>query len=97
MTWVLQKQEKEGTYAFSGNIYMTRSVQEEIPFETVQKIIATIHDLVIEQGGLDYLQVFVNEKGQKLFFIDNLNEAMLKSGDYGKENNYATLMFAHEY
>lgn len=48
---------------------MTRSVQEEIPFETVQKIIATIHDLVIEQGGLDYLQVFVNEKGQKLFSL----------------------------
>ena len=56
-----------------------------------------IWDFAIEQKGIDYIQVYSNETGQRLFFIDNLVEWMFESGKYENEHNYYTLLLPEEY
>ena len=96
--WKRKPQEQEGTYFFSGQFYITRGVQELLIPEEVHRIYLEIQQLVEEQEGLDYLQVYVHEDtGQKLFFIDQLNKEMIASGQYRVEDNLCTLMLAEEY
>lgn len=95
--WTRKPQEQEGKYFFSGNFYCTKRVNEEIPHEEIQSIYNEIKTLVQEKNGLDYLQVFEDGKGRKLFLIDQLNEDMIASGGYKPEDNHCTLLFAEEY
>lgn len=53
--------------------------------------------MVKAQNGMDYLQVFQNAAGRKIFLIDNLNREMIESGAFREQDNYCTLMFAEEY
>jgi hypothetical protein len=93
----LQPQECEGSYRFSGRIITTALVREKLtPFE-INAIYQTVKAQVKEKNGIDYLQVFVNENGEKLYFIDNLNDDMIAGRNFDPENNYCTLMFAYEY
>lgn len=97
--WKLQPQECEGTYMFDGKPYMTRKIAETLELDEVNMLIFDIRKRVKENMGADYLQVFINDVGQKIFAIDNLNEEMKKDADkdFIKENNYFTIMFAEEY
>ena len=96
--WKKKPQEQEGTYFFSGQFYITRGVQDLLTPEEIRSIYLEVQQLVKEQEGLDYLQVYVHEdNGRKLFFIDQLNTQMIASGQYRAEDNLCTLMLAEEY
>jgi len=97
--WVLQPQEQEGTYTFSGKSYMTSGINAKLtPYEVLQIHLA-VQERVMEKGGADYLQVFKNGSGRKIFVIDNLNQEMKKNNDekFVEEHDYFTIMFSEEY
>lgn len=96
-TWTRQPQERPGNYFFSGQFLVTREVTIEVPASDIMLMYLEIQDLVALHDGLDYLQVFVDKNGRKLFFIDQLSKDMIESGDFDKRHNHCTLMFAHEY
>ncbi len=100
-TWTLQEEEQAGDYFFSGTIYTTVTIQIELTLAEIGEIIWQVKNRVEERNGADYLQVFKNEKGEKIFFIDQLSKSMLDGEDYTeeekKEYNHATIMFSHEY
>jgi len=95
--WTRQPQERDGSYFFSGIFLVTSSVNKALSPEEIKQIYFEIQQLVRKNNGLDYLQVYIDEKDRKLFFIDQLNQEMIDSGDHPKEHNYCTLLFAFEY
>ena len=96
LAWERQAQEQNGTYRFDGNFTVTRGVDALLSKIEIHAIYFHIRALVEQEDGLDYLQVFVHrETGQKLFFIDQINDAMKK--EHPPEHNYCTLMLAEEY
>jgi hypothetical protein len=97
--WTLQPQECEGKYMFSGKIYMTRRISDELlPIEVIL-IIAEVKKRVADNEGADYLQVFTDDSGRKIFVIDQLNEEMKSenTAEWVKENDLFTILFAEEY
>ena len=96
-TWNRESQEKEGSYFFSGKFLVTIGVSSELSEPEILSIYQNVQAFVKEQNGADYLQVFTDENGRKLFFIDQLNQEMIASGNFSPEDNYCTLLFAHEY
>ena len=54
-----------------------------------------LQQLAIEKGGLDYLQTFKNEKGERIWVIDQLSEPMKK--DHPPEHDYFTILTPSEY
>lgn len=97
MKWELQPQETNGAYHFSGRFLVTSGVQAELTDEEIRTIYFLVQKLVKENDGLDYLLVFKNKEELKLFFIDQLNQEMLASGDHPPEHHYCTLLLASEY
>jgi len=95
--WKRQKQERDGTYFFGGKFYATRGIVTELSIEEILFICQDLKAFVKEKNGIDYLQVYADEKGRKLFFIDQLNKEMIESGQYRDDDNHCTLMFASEY
>lgn len=95
--WTRKPQEKDGTYLFSGNFYTTRGVYGELSPQEIRAIHADVKAFAEAKQGIDYLQVYEDGQGRKLFFIDQLNREMIESGDYKDEDNYCTLLFASEY
>ena len=96
--WKRQPQEQEGKYFFSGQFFITNGVRAELTDKEVLAIYKNVQEFVQEKNGIDYLQVFTDENNRKLFLIDQLSKDMIDSGDYDvDEQNYCTLMFAHEY
>jgi hypothetical protein len=97
--WELQPQEQEGEYMFSGTSYMTRGINEALhPLEVVQ-IVAKVKERVEANNGADYLQVFKDGTGRKIFVIDQLNRKMKAENpaEWVKENDIFTILFAEEY
>ncbi len=98
--WSLQPQEQEGSYSFSGKMFMTSGIQFELDLLEISNIISTIKDKVQKEVGLDYLQVFKKQNSKrKIFVIDNLNKEMKQNKDqeFLNSNDYFTIMFAEEY
>lgn len=98
--WTRKTQEQEGSYYFNGKFLITKSVQLNLSEEEIQWIYKDMKQQVEEKDGIDYLLVYEKQDGgntQKLFFIDQLNKEMIQSGEFKKEYNYCTLLFAHEY
>lgn len=95
--WKRKPQETKGNYQFTGKLIVTAEVGKELKKVEIIGIYYDILKFVEEQGGIDYLQVYTDEKGRKLFFIDQLDKSMIESGDHDAEDNYCTLLFAHEY
>lgn len=97
-TWTRKPQERDDQkYFFSSRFYVTRTVYDELHSDEISAIYNDVRSFAQEKNGIDYLQVYVDSTGRKLFFIDQLNEQMLKSGDYSPEHHYCTLLFANEY
>ena len=97
MQWIRKPQEQEGTYQFSGQLYVTRAVINNLIPEEILAIYLDVKAFVLENNGADYLQVYENEDGDKLLFIDQLNSEMIASGEFRPEENHCTLLFSSEY
>jgi hypothetical protein len=95
--WTPQPQECEGNYHFSGQFLVTHRVKEKLSDTEIVEIYRTTQKLVETSNGIDYLLVFNDDQGRKLFFVDQLNEEMIASGDHPEEHNHCTLLFADEY
>lgn len=96
-TWTRKPQERIGSYLFSGQFYATRGIMEALSMEEILFIQLDIQAFVREKKGIDYVQVYTDETGRKLFFIDQLNKEMIESGEFKDEDNHCTLMLASEY
>lgn len=97
-TWTRKPQERnDQKYFFSGQFYVTKTVYEQLPHDEISAIYNDVRRFAQEQDGIDYLQVYMDSTGRKLFFIDQLNKDMLESGEYENEHNYCTLLFDNEY
>ncbi|MBO3096815.1 hypothetical protein [Gelidibacter pelagius] len=91
-------QEKEGTYQFNGNFYITQSVRNLLDAEEILEIYTFTQDLVKQHKGVDYLQSFYHiEQDCELFFIDQLSKSMKDTNQYSEDDNYCTLMLASDY
>ena len=97
MIWIRKPQEQEGTYYFSGKIYITQAVFDNFTPNDITAIYLDIQLFVKENNGVDYLQIYFNDQGDKLYLIDQLNKEMVDNGQYQEEDNYCTLMFSYEY
>ena len=96
--WLRQPQECEGSYMFSGTIYVSQGVSTLLSKDEISSILEDMRLFVTEKNGIDYLIVYQNQNTeQKLFFIDQLNREMIASGEYKPEYNHATLILAEEY
>lgn len=98
--WVLQAQEEMGTYQFSGNMFVTKTVVDSVPPDEIYLMIADVKERVKSNKGADYLQVFKEKYGDRtIYFIDNLNQEMINNStpEFVKENNYYTILFSFEY
>ena len=96
-TRTLQRQEREGTYMFCWQIYTTAMIAEAFTPLQINAFVQQVRKQAKEKGGLDYLQIFKDEAGNKIYFIDNLTPEQVSSGQYNTADHYATLMFAEEY
>lgn len=95
--WKLRPQEREGTYQFSGTLYCTRGIVDELTPEEIIWIYRDILKRVALNGGLDYLQVYEDDSGRIIYCIDQLTKESVDSKCYDREENYCTLLFSHEY
>jgi hypothetical protein len=96
--WQRQAQENEGEkYFFNGNFYCTHKVHQELTEQEIIFIYLDVMKFVQANYGIDYLQIYKDNRNLTLYFIDNLNEEQLNSDNYNEEDNYCTLLFADEY
>lgn len=95
--WKRKPQEQKGDYFFSGQFYTTKGVATELSFEEISNIYVDAKMYVWHNDGADYLFVYTDEKGRKIFLIDNLSKQMIDSGEYRPEDDYCTMMLASEY
>ncbi len=96
-TWIRKPQEQEGKYRFSGTFYVTQAVNSKLSHKAILGIYLDIQALVIEKDGIDYFQVYENESGDKLYFIDLCDPEMMAEESFNEEFNHCTLLFSHEY
>lgn len=95
--WVRKEQEREGTYQFNGTLYVTQGVLQKLSHPEILAIYLDIQSEVAEKGGIDYLQIYLRNDGEKVYFIDQLNKEMIESGSYLPEDNHCTLLLPEEY
>lgn len=79
-TWTRKPQEQDGNYFFFGQFLATRSVVEELPTNEIISICHDIKTFVHQKNGVDYLQVYTDEQGRKLYLINQLSKEMIESG-----------------
>jgi len=97
MIWIRKPQEQDGTYFFSGTLHVTQAVINSLTPDDILAIYLDLQMFVIENNGADYLQIYLNDKGDKLYLIDQLKKEMIESRKYEAEDNYCTLLFSWEY
>lgn len=96
MAWTRQPQEqKNQKYFFNGKGLVTAGAQALLTREEAIQIVQELQKLAIEQNGLDYLQTYKNEKGERVWVIDQLDTNMKK--DHPKEHDYFTVLLPSEY
>lgn len=95
--WKRQPQETDGDYQFDGEVYMTAGIAERIPSDEIMSIVFDIKQAVFHHAGLDYLQVYKNDFGEKVYLIDNVDSEMKESTEYDESMNYCTIMLPEEY
>ena len=93
--WIHQPQEQDGDYWFDGRIFMTNNIQADIPQIELMGIINHLQTLAKEQEGIDYLQVFKTEEGDKIFIIDQITKSQIETSP--KEYHYCTILYPYEY
>ncbi len=96
-TWTRRPQERQGTYLFSGAFFVTHSVLANLSVGEIVSIYLDVQALVKETGGVDYLQVYENESGSRLYLIDQCDPEMMTEVSFDEEFNHCTLLFDYEY
>lgn len=96
-TWTRKPQEQAGSYFFSGQFLATKGVVLELPTVEILSIYHDIQSFVGGKKGVDYLQIYTDEKGRKLYLIDQLSKDMIETGEFSPLDNHCTLLWAHEY
>ncbi len=81
--WKLQPQEQDGDYMFSGQPVATANIVRSLTRVEIMQITLDVYDRVKEKNGADYLQVFKDDQGNKIYCID--------------DRDHWTILFAHEY
>lgn len=97
--WTRQPQEEEGNYHFSGTFVVTAGVNAKIPRDEILQIYRDVLQAVREHDGLDYLQIYQDERGTKLFFIDATPKDDFDSGECDPNDpdfNNCVLCFPNE-
>ena len=96
MNWTRQPQEqKNQKYFFTGKCLMTSGAKGLMTKEEAITIIQELQALAVEQKGIDYLQTYKNEKGQRIWVIDQLDEGM--KPNHPEEHDYFTFLLPSEY
>jgi len=95
--WIHKPQEQAGTYFFSGHLLVTQAVISSLTSNEIAAIYLDLQLFVMENNGADYLQIYFNDKGDKVYIIDQLKKEIIESGTYSPEENYCTLLFSWEY
>lgn len=98
-TWTRKPQEQAGNYHFSGTFVVTAGVNQKIPQAEILEIYNDVLDFVKEQNGIDYLQVYQDEQGRKLFFVDATPKDLFDSGECDPKDpdfNHCVLCFPEE-
>lgn len=96
--WTRKPQEDEDQkYFFSGQCYLTSGIDQELPKDELQAILTDLHAFVKEKNGIDYLQVYEDEKGNRIWIIDQLDKEMIESGEYAPGDNHYTVLLPEEY
>lgn len=95
--WTRQPQEQEGDYWFSGKGLMTAGINADLHQLEIKQILDDLYSFIEEKQGVDYLQVYTSNKGDKIFIIDQLSKSMIESKRWKEEDNHFTILFAHEY
>lgn len=90
-------QETEGSYFFSGRLFITQGVEHALTIEEVYAVHRDVKAFVEQENGVDYLQVYQFEDGRVVWLIDQLNKEMIESGDYDAEDNHCTMLLPEEY
>ena len=94
--WMRRPQERTGKHRFSGTMYVTQGVNAKLTPAEIIIICLDIRRFITEIGGADYFQVYENEKGDKLYFID-CGSPEMQSAENTSEDNHCVLMFSDEY
>jgi len=97
MTWTRKPQESSGKYFFSGKFYATQGVQAALSPEEIYSIYLDVKEFVTQENGIDYLQVYECTDGRKVWIIDQLDEAMIASGEFAPGDNHCTMLLPEEY
>ena len=97
MQWQRKPQEQPGTYMFSGDFYVTTNVSSKLTAAEITAVYRDILKFVKENNGADYLQIYENGKGERLYFIDQLSREMVESKQWNPGDNHCTLLFSWEY
>lgn len=95
--WKRNEQETTGNYFFNGTFYCTQKVHLKLPVIEIIFLYLDVRKFAKENNGIDYLQVYKDEQGRTLYFIDNVSKEQLLSGEFDEEDNYCTLLFSEEY
>jgi hypothetical protein len=96
--WTRKKQERDDQkYFFNGNFIATRGILNALSKKEIKFIYFDVRQFADEQQGINFIQVYQDEKGREVWVIDQLDKDMVESGDYDTEDNHCTLLFPHEY
>lgn len=90
-------QENEGSYFFSGRLFITVGVEHALTIEEIYSVYGDVLAFAEQENGIDYLQVYQFEDGRVVWLIDQLNKEMIESGDYEAEDNHCTMLLPEEY
>jgi hypothetical protein len=96
-TWIRRDQEDIDKYTFSGKFLITENVKRTLPAIEIIGIYHDIQRLVKEKGGINSIQVYNDEQGRTIHFIDQSNPLFIRNKKWGMEENLCVLHFAHEY
>lgn len=94
--WTRKPQEKTGSYFFSGQFYTTKGIATELSFKEISDIYVDAKMYVWHNDGADYLFIYTDEQGRRIFLIDNLSKEMIESGEFNPEEDYCTMMLESE-
>ncbi len=95
--WVRLPQEREGRHRFNSQIVLTAEVNAKLRPVEILAICRDIRRFVEENGGAYYFQVYQNETGEKLYFIDQGPSANVFVTETREIENCCILMLSQEY
>lgn len=90
-------QEREGRHRFNSQIILTAEVNAKLRPAEILAICRDIRRFVDENGGAYYFQVYHNEAGEKLYFIDQWPSENAIDADVPEDELCCVLLYSHEY